>query len=60
MGKKMGTQFVKRCDISSIFFSNAKFDLFRFPWPLTNKIAQCLQETKNESETKYVQNYKKN
>ena len=28
---------MKRCDISSNFFSNVKFDPHQFPWPLTKK-----------------------
>ena len=47
---------MKRGNISSNFFSNVKFDPHQFPWPLAKKITQCLQETKNVSETKYMEN----
>ena len=39
---------MKRCDISSNFFSNVKFDPHQFPWPLTKKTQKKTVSPRNK------------
>ena len=52
---------MKRCDISSNFFSNVKFDPHQFPWPLTKKNKKTLspRNKKHELDQAYAKFRKK-